>query len=383
MSKRRGSGEGSIFQDGNRWVASVTLGSGGGRQVRRKRTARTYAEARTKLRELQTEAKAGVVGAGRLSVAAYLDDWLAHVLPARGVSVATEENYATMIHRHIVPGLGHIRLDQLRADDVDRLLRDMASAGKARSTIRLARTVLVLALSHAERRDMVSRNAARLSIVPPAPTRESRSLTVSQARSLLSAARGDRLEAAWVTMLLLGLRPGEVFALGWPDVDLDAGILHVRQAIKRAGGSTFTIGEPKTARSRRSLDLPALAAESLRSHRACQAAERLAAGSEWQDTGLVFTTTLGTMIDPANARRSFARVTEAAGLGRWHPHEARHSAVSFLSAAGVRLEEVADVVGHAPGSKMTGDVYRHQVNPSVSAAKATMDAVFGTSSTEL
>ena len=175
----------------------------------------------------------------------------------------------------------------------------MAAAGKARSTIRLARTVLVLALSHAERRDLVGRNAARLSIVPPAPTRESRSLTVSQARSLLSAARGDRLEAAWVTMLLLGLRPGEVFALAWQDIDLEAGVLHVRRAIRRAGGSTFTIGEPKTARSRRSLDLPALVAEALRSHRTRQATERLAAGSAWQDAGLVFTSTIGTMLDPA------------------------------------------------------------------------------------
>lgn len=382
MSKRRGSGEGSIFQDGNRWVASVTVASGEGRQVRRKRMARTYAEARTKLRELQAEAEAGVVGAGRLTVAAYLEDWLAHVLPARAVSQATAENYATMIHHHIVPALGRIRLDQLRADDVDRLLRQMAAAGKARSTIRLARTVLVLALSHAERRDMVGRNAARLSIVPPAPTRESRSLTVSQARSLLSAARGDRLEAAWVTMLLLGLRPGEVFALAWQDVDLDTGILHVRRAIKRAGGCMFTIGEPKTTRSRRSLDLPALVAEALRSHRTRQAAERLAAGSAWQDSGLVFSTALGVMLDPANTRRAFARLTEAAGLGRWHPHEARHSAVSLLSAAGVRLEEVADVVGHAPGSRMTGDVYRHQINPSVGAAKETMDQLFGTGSSE-
>lgn len=382
MSKRRGSGEGTIFQSGNRWVACVTVASGEGRQVRRKRMARTHAEARTKLRELQTEAAAGIVGAGRLSLAAYLDDWSTHVLPARGVTVATAENYETMIRVHIVPALGRIRLDQLRADDVDRLLRNMAAAGKARSTIRLARSVLVLALSHAERRDMVSRNAARLSIVPPAPTRESRSLTVSQARSLLSAARGDRLEAAWVTMLLLGLRPGEVFALYWQDVDLEAGVLHVRRAITRAGGNTFTIGEPKTARSRRSLDLPALVAESLRSHRTRQAAERLAAGSAWQDDGFVFPTAIGTMIDPANSRRAFARVTEAAGLGRWHPHEARHSTVSLLSAAGVRLEEVADVVGHAPGSKMTGDVYRHQVNPTVSAAKVTMDELFGTGSSD-
>ncbi len=169
-----------------------------------------------------------------------------------------------------------------------------------------------------------------------------------------------------------------LLGLAWADVDLDAGTLRVRQALNRAGGAAFVLGEPKTPKSRRTLDVPSPAVEALRAHRARQAAERLAAGSVWVDTGLVFATEIGTVLDPRNFRRAFARVTEAAGLGSgWHPHELRHSAVSLLSAAGVRLEDVADVVGHASASRMTGDVYRHQVHPSVSAAKAPMEAMFG------
>ncbi len=113
--------------------------------------------------------------AGRTAVADYLTEWLTHVLPARGVSEATEENYAIMVRCHIT--LGAIRLEQLRPDDVDRMLRGLAEAGKARSTIRLSRTVLAMALTHAERRNLVARNAARLAIVPPAPTRQSRALS--------------------------------------------------------------------------------------------------------------------------------------------------------------------------------------------------------------
>ncbi len=376
MAKRRGSGEGSIAREGERWVARITVSSVNGKQVRRKRMARTQAEARIKLRELQAEAKAGVVGAGRTTVAEYLTDWLKHVLPARGVSEATEENYAIMVRCHIVPVLGAIRLDQLRPDDVDKMLRGMAEAGKARSTIRLARTVLALALTHAERRDLVARNAAHLAIVPPAPTRQSRALTVGEARTLLGAVGGEPLEAAWVAMLLLGLRPGECFALRWGDIDLGAGTLHVRQAIKRGAGNAFSFGEPKTPRSRRTLDMPDLLIDALKTRMKAQSADRLAAGLAWTDLDLVFSTAVGTMVDPANSRRAFRRVTEAAGLGRWHPHEARHSAVSILSATGVPLEVVADVVGHAPGSKMTGDVYRHRITPSVSAAKATMNGLF-------
>jgi integrase len=126
--------------------------------------------------------------------------------------------------------------------------------------------------------------------------------------------------------------------------------------------------------------MPDRVVQAFQARRRIQKKERLAVGPLWQDTGLVFTTTIGTMLDPANTRRAFAKLTEGAGLGHWHPHEARHSAVSLLSAAGVRLEEVADVVGHAPGSRMTGDVYRHQVTPSVGAAKDAMDQLFGAAS---
>lgn len=363
MAVRRGSGDGSIFKENGRYVACIDVSNGSGGRVRRKRRVRTYAEARTALRELQEEARKGVLGAGHTTVATYLEDWLTHVLPARNVTIATTENYSVIVHKHIVPAIGALRLNQLRAEHVDEMLRSMAASGKARSTIRLARTVLVLALTHAERRDLVGRNAARLAILPPAPTRESRSLTADQARDLLKAAKGDHLEAAWVVGLLLGLRPGELFALRWEDVDFDAGVLHVRQAIKRAGGNTFALGEPKTRTSRRSLDMPAMVAEALSAHRAAQAAERLTAGPSWQDGDLVFCTQMGGMLDPANTRRAFRRLTKTAGLGPWHPH--------------VPLEQIADVAGHAPGSRMTGGVYRQQVTPSVGAARPAMDRLFG------
>ncbi|MGH9102509.1 MAG: site-specific integrase, partial [Acidimicrobiales bacterium] len=163
--------------------------------------------------------------------------------------------------------------------------------------------------------------------------------------------------------------------LAWADVDLDAGLLTVRRSRKHEPGG-IVLGEVKTAGSRRCLDLPTLATEGLRAHRARQAAERLTAGPAWQDLDLVFTTRIGTPIDRWSLRRSFTTLTEAAGLGAWHPHEARHSAASILSDAGVPLEQIADVLGHAPGSRMTAGVYRHQINPTIAAARRAMDNLF-------
>ncbi|CAN5408811.1 hypothetical protein BH18ACT1_BH18ACT1_12910 [soil metagenome] len=85
---------------------------------------------------------------------------------------------------------------------------------------------------------------------------------------------------------------------------------------------------------------------------------------------------MGTPINDRNLRRELSLVTQQAGLGHWHPHELRHSTVSLLSAAGVPLEVVADVVGHS-GTRMTAGVYRHAVAPAATAGAGPMEAMFG------
>lgn len=122
--------------------------------------------------------------------------------------------------------------------------------------------------------------------------------------------------------------------------------------------------------------MPLATVKSLQEHRARQDAQREALGEHWQETGLVFTTGFGTLVHPANLRRSLHQVTERASLGRWHPHELRHSAASLLSAAGVPLEEVADVLGHV-STRVTSSTYRHRTTSMVDAAAAPMDRLFG------
>jgi integrase len=138
----------------------------------------------------------------------------------------------------------------------------------------------------------------------------------------------------------------------------------------RAGGDT------KTARSRRTLKLPELALSALRERRAAQAAEQLRAGELWQDSGLVFTTTIGTMPDQHNIRREFRQITKVAGLGEdWVPRELRHTFVSIMSAGGVPVEEIARVAGHKQTST-TELVYRRELRPVITTGAEVMDKVF-------
>ena len=205
-----------------------------------------------------------------------------------------------------------------------------------------------------------------------------RSLTVDQARTLLKASSGDRLHALWATMLMLGLRPGEAAALQWDAVDLDNLVLHVRKNLRKVDTVFELSDELKTKRSRRSLDIPPPLVEALRSHRDYQDLERKQAGPAWSTDwdGLVFTSLTGTPLDPSNVRRDFSRLTEATGLGHWSPNELRHTAASLLSAEGVPLEYIGDVMGHE-STRMTSQVYRHLVTPSIGAAAGPMGEIFG------
>ena len=136
-------------------------------------------------------------------------------------------------------------------------------------------------------------------------------------------------------------------------------------------------GDTKTERSRRTLRLPQAAVETLRRHQARQASERLTAGELWTDQGLVFTTTLGTLLRADNVRRQFKAICKTAGIGSsWAPRELRTSFVSLLSASGVPVEEIARLAGHS-SSRTTEVIYRRELRPVLVKGAEVMDQLFG------
>ena len=387
-SKRRGQNEDSIYWDESkkRYVGAVSLGFGpSGIRSRRKVTGRTKTEVREKLKELHAQVEAGLRPKRRYTVNDALDDWLAQGLD--GLSASTATLYGNTIAKALREELGTVRLTDLTAGRVQAALRAMASRMSTR-TVQIAHNVLVRAIRHAERDDLVGRNVAAL-VKPPRGQRAgrpSKSLTLEQAVALMAAARGSRLEAYVVLSLLTGLRTEEVRALRWDHVVAwvggqwqpvtEAGFDHEQLAVfvwrsDRAGGDT------KTPKSRRTLALPRRCAEVLREQRVRQAQDRLAAGPLWQDHNLVFASAVGTPLDNHNVRREFRVITEAAGLGTtWVPRELRHTFVSLLSAHGVPVEAIALLAGHNQTST-TELVYRHQIVPVLTRGAEVMDEIFG------
>jgi integrase len=156
----------------------------------------------------------------------------------------------------------------------------------------------------------------------------------------------------------LGMRQAEILGLRWPDVDLDAGALRVRQTLQRVGGETIT-KEPKTARSRRTLALSPSLVAALVAHKDRQEFERKRARSRWQESGLVFTSTVGTALETRNLTREFKRHLAAAELpDSLRFYDMRHAAASLLIADGLPITVVSAMLGHALTST-TLNVYTH------------------------
>ena len=373
MAGRRLNKDGSVYRrslDGL-WIGAAFLGyDERGKLLRKTVSARTKAEALAKLKKVQRQLDDGLPAPDdRMTLSQLLDRWFDDVMRHQ-VAPSALENYRSIARIHLKPTLVRKRVSKLTPADVDCLVSENLDAKYSSSTVRRIRFVLSAALDQAVRWGVVGRNVVTVTRGPKTTRREGRTLTPDQARKLLSTVHGRRLEAFYVTMLALGLRSGEALGLSWDDVDLPRKIITIRRALKREHNQ-LVIGDVKTTKSRRAVDLPAPVVKALRAHKARQAKERLVAGSEWEATGLVFTTQIGTPIDPSNLRRDFNQVFDDAGLGHWHPHELRHSAASIMLAQGVPLEVVAAVLGHS-SIRMTADVYAHIRAPQRQAAAKAM-----------
>ena len=175
--------------------------------------------------------------------------------------------------------------------------------------------------------------------------------------SSFAVSEPDPLHAAFVLLVLYGLRRGEVLGLRWQDIDFDAGTIHVEQQVQRVGGEMH-IGPVKTRAGHRKLPLLKLARQALEAQSATHARYRAAMGSAWPDTDLVFTTRTGRPIEPRNLVRSFRRICEANHLRLTKVHHLRHTVASLLKVLGVSARDAQIILGHSRLA-VTLEVYTH------------------------
>jgi integrase len=385
-AKRRANGEGTIARrsDG-RYTASAFLLTSDGTYKRKWLYGKTHEEARIKLAAALEQSRRGLpVAAESATVAEYLSYWLDQVVREQR-RPKTYEGYESVVRLHLQPIVGKKRLARLSVQDVRSLLtqvrarclccasgtdaarpvakRRCCAVGKccrhvpSDRQVQFIHAVLRNALQNAMREELITRNVARL-VQVRTPTYEiNRGLTVEQAKALLAHSRQDRLHALYVLAVYLGLRRAELLGLRWVDVDLKTGQLEVVQTLQRVGGLLQAV-PPKTRSSRRSVPLPEPCLVALRQHRMRQHRERLAAGMAWVDSGLVFTTSIGTAVEPGNLRRSWYPLRDQAGIPDVRFHDLRHTCVTLLLDLGVPPHIVREIVGHS-AIEVTMTIYAH------------------------
>ncbi len=367
VRQKRAGGEGAIFYDASkkRWVARVETGlDSRGHRRRTSVQGRTRTEVAAKLKELHSIRDAHVDLSTRSTTFAEATTlWLARGL-SNSLSENTKHNYTRLLRVHILPVLGPMKLLDIRPDDVELALDKMAVKGRSASTMRQALNLTRRVLKFAERRGLVVRNAASLVETPDGPTATRAGLTPEEAQALLRAARTSRLGNLFRISLLLGLRPGEAAALRWPALHLDDDVptVDIVASLQRLN-KTMRLTKPKTPTSVRTLGLPRAAVSAFREQKELQELERGASSNlNFNPLQLVFANEQGEPLDPSNVRRALASVAKRAGIGHVHPHLLRHAAASLMSAAGMRLEDISDTLGHR-SVMVTAEIYRHPIAP--------------------
>lgn len=200
-------------------------------------------------------------------------------------------------------------------------------------------------------------------------------LTPEQAQKLLAVAKGHRLEAVVTTAVVTGMREGELLALQWSDINFEQGYLQIRRTVRRFTGQGMREGEPKTASSRRRIDLSPYLLEVLKHQRVSQLEARLKAGKAWEDHDLVFCNHLGKFFETGDLGKMFHTLLQDAGLPRLRFHDLRHSAATMLLAMGVNVKVVQELLGHSTVT-MTLNIYGHVLPGQQQAAIEKMSDLF-------
>ena len=329
----------------------------------------TKKEARIEQSRLITEMAAGAyVETDRTSLNDFLDRW-ERDWAATNVSGKTAERYSHLM-KHIRPTLGAKPMQAIRAQDLNALYTSLRDRLAPR-TIGHVHRLLHLVFGHATKWGNIKRNVVALVNAPKVPVTEAPVLQLAEIPQMFDAVRGRSLYPIAVVALGTGMRRGELCALRWQDVNLDAATLRVERSLEQTRKSGLRFKEPKSKRGRRTISLSATVVAELRKRWAAQQEQRLSLGLGGSPAdGLVFADWDGSPLAPDRLSDNFSNAMAAAGLPHVTLHTLRHTHASQLIRAGVDILTVSRRLGHA-NATVTLNTYGHLITGEDKAAEIT------------
>lgn len=358
---------------GHTWAFVVDIGKRGkgGRQVKRQGFATKSEAEETLATLLATKHRGGAMPPRGLPVGAYLTErWL----PRMRVRPSTADERRVHINAYVLPRIGDIRLEDLTGDDLTAMYDDLLVRGRTRrrdpelgwglspTTVRHVHTILHRAFADAIRWGLLDRNPCDQADPPSTAEVKARAQAArttwswDQLRRFIATIEDDPLYAMWHLFATTGLRRGEMAALKWPEVDLVEGLIAVVRNAVPVRGEVIEQDLPKTASSRRSIELGAGDVEVLRQHRVRQAEQRLTARGRWREPDRVFTSPVGGRLYPPDITRRFHELTDAAGVPRMRVQDLRHTHATLMLKSGEKVKVISERLGHSTTS-FTMDTY--------------------------
>jgi integrase len=358
-----------------RWRGAISLGNGpDGKRLRQTFYGKSQEEVDKLVTAALSERDKGLAtDPTKETVQQFLERWLNDVMKHR-VRPVTLVSYRYTL-RHAYAALGSLPLTKLTPPLIQRLYTQRLDAGASRRTVQYIHSILHKALNQAVRWNLLARNPCDAVDAPRPVKRDMVTLTEEELRQLVDVMVADELRPLYVLAILTGARRGELVALRWQDVDLVKGAIRITRTAEQVG-NTVVWSEPKTAKSRRLIPLPAEAIPVLKAHKAAQAELKMRQRLVWREQGLVFTRWDGSPYIPEFITRHFGLLVQKAGVPRVRLHDLRHTHATLLLQAGIHPKVVSERLGHST-TTLTMDTYSHVLPTMQEEAARTLDNLLG------
>jgi integrase len=366
-----------IWQRGASWVTVVPLPRDPLTNARRQKwltgpTKRAVERARARL--LTEIAEGRHVEPATTTLREHWERWL-DIYARDRVTARTLEWYADQ-GRQVCAVLGDVRLDRLRADQIQAFYARERARGLSPRSINHLHGRIKAVLKSAVRWGLIAKNPADGADPPRIPKRPVPVLDADQARRLAAAAVGSRSYLPILLALTAAMRRGEILALRWSDVDLAAGTLTIRHSLELTKAHGRRLKAPKSEAGNRTLCLPPVTVAALERHREEQAAHRQRMGNLYREQGFVCAGPYGDPLPENAVRDDYAKIRAALGLPPVTFHGLRHSAASLAHDGGMQLAAVSAWLGHADLTQ-AARTYLHPVGAAAGQGAEIMGRIVG------
>jgi integrase len=338
------------------WYVQVSIGKGKRESIYGKDGAEVIRKRTLRLAEIE---KGLVAEPNKNTLGAWLDRWLS--LKAPDLSPRSQELYADYLRLYVPASLKKLRVQSIKRSHIKDMMMGLANRKLSLSVRRKVVQHLKAAFAEAIDEGILTVSPAngltvKATVADVLQDAADKALTLAEMYAFLDASKDDALYPLFYLLFSTGVRRGEALGLRWQYIDFEGRTIEFNQQVKTVDGKAV-VGPLKTKKSIRKLSVGTDLLEVLQERRQQQVRQRELAGSAWAPSDLVFTTSLGTPIQPRNVNRSMSRLAEKAGIRHISSHVGRHTNLTHRLRNGEKLEVVSAIAGHKRPS-ITHDLYR-------------------------